>query len=43
NTTKSNPEDRISVTDIPFNFRAVGEMFLHTEIQHLEIVRLDCY
>lgn len=29
------------VTDIPLKFRSVGEMFLQTQIQHLEIVSLD--
>lgn len=43
NTTKSNPEYRFYVTDIPLKFRSVGEMFLQTEMQHLEIVSLDSY
>ncbi|AVC44042.1 glutamate racemase [Francisella tularensis subsp. novicida] len=43
NTTKSNPEYRFYVTDIPLKFRSVGEMFLKTEMQHLEIVSLDSY
>ncbi|MDE4957566.1 glutamate racemase, partial [Francisella tularensis subsp. holarctica] len=29
--------------DIPLKFRTVGEMFLQTEMQNLEIVRLDSY
>ncbi|MDE4996756.1 glutamate racemase, partial [Francisella tularensis subsp. holarctica] len=42
-TSKYNPEYRFYVTDIPLNFRSVGEMFLQTEMQHLEFVSLDSY
>lgn len=43
NRANSNPEYRFYVTDIPLKFRSVGEMFLQTEMQHLEIVSLDSY
>ncbi|AIT08928.1 glutamate racemase [Candidatus Francisella endociliophora] len=33
-------EYKFYVTDIPLKFRAVGEMFLETQMQHLEIVSL---
>lgn len=43
NQTTNNPEYKFYVTDIPLKFRTVGEMFLQTPMQHLEIVSLDNY
>lgn len=43
NNTNLAPEYKFYVTDIPLKFRAVGEMFLETQMQHLEIVSLDDY
>ncbi|MEY8766298.1 MULTISPECIES: glutamate racemase [Francisella] len=43
NKNNSNPEYKFYVTDIPLKFRSVGEMFLQTQMQHLEIVSLDSY
>ncbi|APC91386.1 MULTISPECIES: glutamate racemase [Francisella] len=43
NRANSNPQYRFYVTDIPLKFRSVGEMFLQTQMQHLEIVSLDSY
>ena len=41
-STKSS-KYRFYVTDIPLKFRSIGEMFLETQMQHLEIVSLDDY
>ncbi|MFV9931166.1 MAG: glutamate racemase [Francisella endosymbiont of Hyalomma asiaticum] len=43
NKANCNPQYRFYVTDIPLNFRSVGEMFLQTQMQHLDIVSLDSY
>lgn len=41
NTSQLDPEYRFYVTNIPVKFKAVGEMFLQTQMQYLEIVNLD--
>ncbi|MED7819860.1 MULTISPECIES: glutamate racemase [unclassified Francisella] len=41
NTSQLDPEYRFYVTDIPVKFKSVGEMFLQTQMQYLEIVNLD--
>jgi glutamate racemase len=41
NTSELDPEYRFYVTDIPVKFKAVGEMFLQTQMQYIEIVNLD--
>ncbi|ASG67662.1 glutamate racemase [Francisella halioticida] len=41
NTFKVEPEYRFYVTDIPVKFKSVGERFLQTQMQYLEIVSLD--
>lgn len=41
NTSELAPEYRFYVTDIPIKFKSVGEMFLQTQMQYLEIVNLD--
>ncbi|WP_150466491.1 glutamate racemase [Francisella sp. SYW-9] len=41
NTSQLDAEYRFYVTDIPVKFKSVGEMFLQTQMQYLEIVNLD--
>ncbi|KEI35961.1 glutamate racemase [Allofrancisella frigidaquae] len=43
NQKQSKPEYKFYVTDIPIKFKAIGEMFLQTQMEHLEIVNLDGY
>lgn len=43
NNSVNNGKHKFFVTDIPHMFKKIGEMFLETQMSHLEIINIDNY